>query len=120
MTSTTTACNFLVTVHARKRAELTYIISAATTGGEIFDKVATSLELCETYYFGLHYEHPVHGPSWVFNMDKPLLKQMTDKKKVANKAEDLCELHLHLLVQYYPPDISCLMHEITIVSIYYS
>jgi hypothetical protein len=87
-------------------AELEFQIQQNTTGQQLFDQIAKTIDLHETWYFGLLYTDSKDFPCWL-KLNKKVLSQ--DYKKIANEP-----LTFNFCARFYPEEVSEeLIEEIT-------
>ena len=77
-------------------AELNFAIEQSATGQQLFNKVAQTLGLRQTQFFGLQFTNKKGLTKWL-KMEKKVLSQKVKNEEV---------LHFKLIVKFYPESVS--------------
>lgn len=86
-------------------ADMEFSIPFKTTGKELFEKVANTIGLRETWYFGLQYSSRKENDMWIVD-DKRIVDQVCI-------SEDQQPAHFWFLVKFYPEQVDELIQEVT-------
>lgn len=86
-------------------AELEFTIQPSTTGKQLFDQVAKTINLKEVWFFGLQYIDSKDDPTWL-KLNKKILSQDVKKDSV---------IQLKFLAKFFPEDVSAeIIQDITL------